>query len=83
MDDRHLPIAPLWKTYGTKVPYGSGYGLQRQRLIDRKQRQFQPRGDAELIKDVAEMVFDGVFADLKVFRNLFIGIACNYSGYDF
>src|SRR2546430_13105377 len=29
MDDRHLPIAPLWKTYGTKVPYGSGYGLDR------------------------------------------------------
>jgi len=22
MDDRLLPIARLWKTYGTKMPYG-------------------------------------------------------------
>jgi len=28
------------------------------------------------------MVFDGVFTNLKVFRNLLVGIARNHSGYD-
>jgi len=83
MDDRVLPIARLWKTHSTKVPYGSGYRLEGQRLIDCKQCQFQPSGDAQLIKDVAEMVLYRVFADFKVFRNLFVGITGNYGRYDF
>ena len=54
-----------------------------QRLIYRKQREFQARGNPHLIEDVAEMVLDRVLADLEMLGNFFVRVTGDHGGNNF
>src|SRR5579875_4003303 len=46
-------------------------------MIDGKQRQFQAVGDAELVENVSEVMFDGLLCNLKLLSDVLVGVAVN------
>jgi hypothetical protein len=47
-------------------------------MIDSEKRQFQTRGNAQFVEDVAEMMLDPVFVNIEVLGNLLVGVARNH-----
>ena len=66
---------------GPKVPASTDW-LERKGLIDREERQLQASGDPQFVKNIAEVMFDGIFADCKIFRDLFVRVPGNHRGDD-
>ncbi len=50
-------------------------GLINQAVVNRIQRELQAIGDAELVEDVVQMVFDGLLGDEKFFANFLVAKA--------
>jgi len=57
--------------------------MVNQSVVNRIEREFEAVGDAELIEDVVQMVFDGLFGDEKFFADLFISEALSDKLHDF
>ena len=49
-------------------------------VVDSVQRQFEAVGDAELVEDVVQMVFDGLLGDEKFFADFLVAEALGDSG---
>jgi hypothetical protein len=56
---------------------GTGQHLRLidQPVVDGVQRQLEPVGHAELVKDIVQMVFDGLFGDEKLFADFLVAKA--------
>jgi len=52
--------------------------LQRHRVVYGKQRELQPRRNACLVEGISNVVLHGVFTDIQVFGNLFVGETSYY-----
>jgi len=46
--------------------------LVDQAVVNRVQRQFEAVGDTELVKDIVQVIFDGLFGDKKLFANFLV-----------
>ncbi len=48
-------------------------------MVYHKECQLKAAGDAKLVKDVREVMFHGMFANSKLFGDVFVGVTGDYS----
>src|SRR6266851_4043776 len=72
-----VPIRDTGLWYGGTRMRGQwkSSGLVNQAVVDRVEREFQPVGDAELVENVVQVIFDGLFADEKFFADFLVPVA--------